>query len=145
MKKYKASEELAEILIKNGFVENTKTKYPDHYNRLLNNGYSPNSVKRSFLYKPNHNLIFDYINIVPYYRKSCNGTEIKIELTENEIKSIITFYKLSSQHKSYFKKTGDDIPNLYTEYESYKSYISSQNKLSKYQTDIIKIFDEIKI
>jgi hypothetical protein len=46
---YEASQELADLLIKNGFTENTARHFPDHW-ALLQTGhtYYPNIMNRSF-------------------------------------------------------------------------------------------------
>ncbi len=120
---YQASKKLIDILINNGFKDITNEIYPDHFKRLKENGYDPQKVKRVLAMDKRNYVKFDYINILPCYHKSCSGPEMKTELTSDEVKSIITFFKLPYQTRSALKRNNLIIPELYKEYYHIKENI----------------------
>lgn len=142
MKTFKASEELAQLLIKNGLKEVTFSKYPEHHNKILKDGYNPHNSKRIFEVNSDNYVLFDYITIKPFYKNNCNGAEMKVELSENELKSIIVFYKLPHQTRNAYKRKGRSITNLYTEYIYLKE--NPEYKRANKQT-IISVFESIDI
>lgn len=95
MKVYDASQELIDILITNGFVEDTVRTYPQHAKRLVSDNYNPHGVKRHFSYPgTREKVFFDYINI-----KLPTGVQ-KYSLNTDEVKSLIAFCQLSSADRS---------------------------------------------
>lgn len=95
MKTYKASQELIDILLANGFVEDTQKTYPEHAKRLTGDNYNPHGMKRHFSYPGTREKVyFDYINI-----KLPTGVH-KYDLNVNELKSLIAFCRLSSNDRS---------------------------------------------
>ncbi len=64
---YFASQNLIDIFIKNGFMDITKVKYPDHNSFTEKNGYNPDNCKRTLglSEKGKHYVFFDYVNIKP--------------------------------------------------------------------------------
>ena len=142
METFKASEELAQILIKNGLNEITFSKYPEHHNRILEEGYNPHNSKRIFAVNSDNYVLFDYITIKPFHKKSCNGAEMKVELSENEIKSMIAFFKLPYQTRNAYKRRGNSILNLYSDY----IYIKENPEYKKPNKQIIiSAFESIEM
>jgi hypothetical protein len=91
MKKYEASQELIDILLNFGFQEDTSVTYPQHAKRLNDGPYNPGGMKRHFKFPGTRETIyFDYINMrLP--------TNIDLySVTEDELKSILTYVSLSS-------------------------------------------------
>lgn len=125
MKTYTASNELAEILKKNGFKEVTEKEYPEHYKLIQTKGYFPESSKRKFVFTLNSDyILFDYINIFYKFPHS------KIELTATELKSIITYYKLPQKHRV---TPDSDILNLH----DYYATICKTNEWMKFEGDAL--------
>lgn len=95
--KYKVSQELIEILLKNGFREVTQKTYPEHYAKLLKNGYNPDSIKRHFAFKKNSHWVayikFDYTYIQILHDTPCLQ-EMLYAIDENQLKSVFTFFKM---------------------------------------------------
>lgn len=116
MKKYTASEELAQILKKNGFKEITSTKFPKHQDEIEANGYTSGKSKRAFSINSKDSVEFDYLEIKPRHKGRCDGPEMKTELSENELKSIIAFFNMPFQSRNAYKRNGGYIPNFYTDY-----------------------------
>ncbi|MDB5012823.1 MAG: hypothetical protein JWQ25_1025 [Daejeonella sp.] len=95
MKSYEASQELIDILLANGFVEDTNKRYPEHAKRLIGDNYNPHGMKRHFSYPGTREKIyFDYINM-----KLPTGVQ-KYNLNTDELKSLIAFCRLSSTDRS---------------------------------------------
>lgn len=95
MKTYKASQGLIDILLANGFVEDTQKTYPEHAKRLIGDNYNPDGMKRHFSYPGTREKVyFDYINI-----KLPTGVQ-KYNLNVDELKSLIAFCRLSSTDRS---------------------------------------------
>ena len=98
---YKASEKLAQIFIQNGFVENTETKYSEHFEKAKKEGYNPSSMKRSFSYKTLFSINFNYIKIDSFGMFtffSCYA------LTDNDLKCVITYMKLSVYDRKFVRE-----------------------------------------
>ena len=95
IKTYKASQELIDILLANGFVEDTQKIYPEHAKRLIGDNYNPDGMKRHFSYPGTREKVyFDYINI-----KLPTGIQ-KYNLNVDELKSLIAFCHLSPIDRS---------------------------------------------
>lgn len=142
MKIYKASEELAQILIKNGFTEVTSERYPDHYKRILENGYDPHKSKRAFAMNAKNFVLFDYVMIKPFHKEGCKGTEMNPEFSEDEIRSIIAFFHLPFQTRNSYKREGSDIPNLHSSY----TYLKDNPDYKKGNRQIIiDAFENVKL
>jgi hypothetical protein len=101
MKKYKASQELVDILLNFGFQEDTHVNYPVHSKRLNDGPYDPGGMKRHFKFPGTKETIyFDYINMrLP--------TNINLySITEDELKSILTYVSLSSADRRGLENDG---------------------------------------
>ncbi|HEK22196.1 hypothetical protein [Mucilaginibacter sp.] len=95
MKIYDASQELINILIANGFVEDTSRTYPEHAKRLVGDNYNPHGMKRHFSYPGTREKVyFDYINII-----LPTGVQ-KYNMNNDDLKSLIAFCQLSSADRS---------------------------------------------
>lgn len=95
MKNYEASNELIDILLKNGFVEDTSRTYPEHARRLVGDNYDPDRMKRHFSFPGTREKVYlDYINI-----KLPTGVQ-RYKMTIEEVKSLIAFCRLSSADRS---------------------------------------------
>ncbi len=104
MNTYKASQELIDILLANGFIEDTQQTFPEHAKRLIGNNYNPNGMKRHFSYPGTREKVyFDYINI-----KLPTGI-YKYDLNVNELKSLIAFCRLSSNDRSLLVTEGYNV------------------------------------
>ena len=69
--------------------------YPEHAKRLVGDNYNPHGIKRHFSYPGTREKVyFDYINI-----KLPTGVQ-KYRLDTNEVKSLITFCRLSATDRS---------------------------------------------
>lgn len=142
-KYYEASEELVRILLKNGFRDITNQFYPSHIERMEQDGYNPQSHKRVFAISKSDHLKFNYTQIEAFYR-GCTGSDMKYKLTVDELKSIIAFYKLPPQSKSYiYSKSRDSITSLYTYYDTICEY----PRFCKRKSDLgfKKLFETVQI
>jgi hypothetical protein len=133
MKIYKASEELAQILLKNGFKEITSTKFPDHHKQIIENGYNPYESKRAFEINSKNYVLFEYDMIKALHKEGCAGSDMKTEFSENEVKSIIAFFKLPYQTRNAFKRKGLGILTLHEKY----FYITKNPEYKKRNDQII--------
>lgn len=122
MTNYKASEKLIDIFKRNGFREVTEEKYPDHYKRLMHSGYDPKTMKRILTIDGKNYVKFDYLSILPIFNGGTDGPEIKDELTIDEIKSIVTFFKLPHQTRKALKRHHQNVLNLHERYSGIKRY-----------------------
>ena len=141
MKKYEASQELVDILLKNGFEDKTEQHYPEFYSAMQRNGYST-ALKRKFSYHSHKDyIIFDYINIHAF--RGHAGLGSRARMTELELKSLIAFFKMPATFRGNWRsKNGEDVFGLYAEYQrTYKNplYDTADNRRLK------KIFDEIEL
>ncbi|ASE61577.1 MULTISPECIES: hypothetical protein [Chryseobacterium] len=93
MKNYYASEELAQILLNNGFVDITDKKFPLHFKQIKENGYDPEKAKRAFRINTKDLILFDYITVKFVHKgNGCSATNMRKEISENELKSAIAFF-----------------------------------------------------
>jgi len=91
MKKYEASQELVDLLLNFGFQEDTHVNYPEHSKRLNSGPYDPHGMKRHFKFPGTKETIyFDYINM-----RFPTSVDL-YSVTEDELKSILTYVSLSS-------------------------------------------------
>lgn len=99
MKTYQASNELIDILLQNGFIEDTKTTYPMHASRLKGDNYNAHHMKRHFSFpRTREKVLFDYINMrIP--AGICSSS-----LSSVELKSLVTYCKLSSADRAALKE-----------------------------------------
>jgi hypothetical protein len=141
MKIYTASQELIETLLRNGLTEITKEMKPDHFKRLQKDGYDPRKIKRVFAvkcygYKKNY-LELDYETIKPLFKGGAKLSDMKKEITDDDLKSLIGFYKLSHKEK---KRT-----NMYSLESYYKSILQHpqyyKNKLEA--TLFVEMYESI--
>lgn len=121
MTQFKASHELADILLRNCFKETTKQIYPKHFEFIKNNGYNPDLSKRIFSLGTN-NIKFDYINIIPSYNGGCHGNEIASQIGELPLKGIIAFYKCSSRTRNFLYLRYREITKIYSHYKTINEY-----------------------
>ncbi len=144
---YKASKELVEIFLKNGFTEVTEKVYPEHVNRLNKEGYNPHRQKRKFVFgttgRNRNSVLFDYISITPYRLGGCQGGDSKLELTEDELKSILTFYKLSTASQSAYGKAGGRVIELHTRYKRICENPEWHNKKS--DRELKMVFESVSV
>ena len=95
MKLFKASQELVDILLKHGFTDCTDKLYPHYYRRMNQCGYDPYSMKRIFCFGGTGDyLLFNYVYITLHHTGYFNHTEERLRLSEDELRSLIVFYKL---------------------------------------------------
>lgn len=107
--KYYASEELANVLIRKGFVETTEKSYPKHYKLIKEKGYDPAIIKRKFSYGNNASILFDYVDITGYGDFMSFSTS-SLEL--HELKSIFTYLEVPTYTKYALKKRCKHIFNI---------------------------------
>lgn len=144
MENYKASEELINVLLKNGFTEVTKEKHPLHFDKLITDGYDPLKMKRLFSINGHkRNFIqFDYTMIQARFREGVNSGNMKTEISTNELKSLITFYKLHFQTQNKMKRNGLSIFTLISDYNSIKKHPDFYKK-DKSALLLVDIFEKI--
>jgi len=136
-KTYRASEQLVEVFIRNGFNEITASRYPEHARQIQQNGYNPHAQKRAFIVgnRKQNVLTLDYINIIPYHHgASSEGT---LSLTEEELKSIVAFYKLPAAAQLAFKRSNGKITELYARYKRICENPSSYYRRSDRQIKVV--------
>lgn len=116
MKTYEASQILVDILLKNGFEERTERYYPSHFKDLQRMPYNPNSFKRVFQFHSHRdNITFDYINIHAYVNGGeCGGST---KLSEDEVKSLIAFYKMPVGFRRTFSRSNRSVLDLHLDYK----------------------------
>lgn len=120
MKKYTASEELAQILLKNGFSEITSAKFPEHQKNIEENGYEPLKAKRAFSINTKDLVIFEYTMIKASPKGGCIGINMSEEFTADQIRSIIAFFNMPFQTRNAYSRQGSAIPSLHEEYSYMK-------------------------
>lgn len=133
MKTYKASEELAKILLSNGFIEITSSRFPDHHSAIVANGYSPQKSKRAFGINSKDFVEFDYTMVRACHKGGSVGSDMSEEFSEDQIKSIIAFFKLPFQSRNAYKRSGSAIPSLYQDY----LYMKMNPKFKKEKREIL--------
>lgn len=118
---YSPSTELVSILLENGFQDITNKTYPDHYEYIQQYGYDPGLSKRVLQYNRGRDCIkFDYITITPCFQGA--ALESKYSLNEDELKSLITFFKLPYHARVAVIGKGLSIFRLHEEYGEIKQY-----------------------
>lgn len=144
MKKYTASQETINILLKNEYIEITKEIHPQHFKRLQKEGYDCRNTKRVFSanrdygYKQDY-IEFDYDMIKPVRRRGVSASEMKREITTEELKSFIGFYKLP-----YKERKRINVFNLESYYNSIKKYPEHYNKKTKAMS-FIEMYENIRL
>jgi hypothetical protein len=99
MKLFKASQQLVDLLLRNGFTDFTDKLYPHYYKRMNQAGYDPYSMKRIFCFNGTDDyLLFNYVYITLHHTGYFNHTEERHRLTEDELRSLITFYNLPPEN-----------------------------------------------
>ena len=140
---YSPSKQLVEIFINNGFKDDTEKVYPPHFKLLTEKGYTPKNVKRAFSYGTCCKVQFSYSQVVASYKDTSFNSDLHETLTENELKSIITFCKLPPQTKAAYRRKHLGIPDLYKKYNDIKEQPEwHKDKGSKL---IVEIFESIKL
>lgn len=140
---FTASAELCNILLNNGFSELTKKHYAKHYEQLHLKGYNPNSQKRVFSIDNRNLLKLDYISIVPYYRGSCPGSDIKNILSDLELRSIIAFYQFKSPSRARLYNINNGITNLHSYYRLIIDFPKNHKSISDNQFK--SLFEAVKL
>jgi hypothetical protein len=138
MKKYEASQGLVDILLNFGFQEDTHVNYPEHSKRLNNGPYNPHGMKRHFRFPGTKETIyFDYINMrLP--------TNIDLySVTEDELKSILTYVSLSSADRRGLENdryNALSIPEIITRMKATpRLYSTALNKRIKDKFDAVEL------
>lgn len=142
MKTFTTSEELAKILLKNGFSEITKNLFPTHHAEILKNGYSDGKSKRAFGINSKDFVVFEYDMIKAYYKGGCKGVNMKQGMSSEEITSVIAFYNLPFQTRNALQRSGVAIPTLFQTYNYIKEnpdYTNSSNKF------IVNAFEKVAL
>ncbi len=99
---HKASQQLIDILLSNGFKEHTPSSNPEHWNLLQEKGfYDPLSVKRDLRFG-RLTIFFNYIDICIRYNSSAYY-KTTYKLSDSEVKSLILFTKLSPSNRAFLK------------------------------------------
>lgn len=100
---YKASQQLIDILLSNGFKEHTSSSCPEHWNLLQEKGfYDPDSVYRDLRYG-RLKVFFKYQSIEISYNECAYPKSTK-ELSKSEVKSFVLFTKLSPSNRAFLKR-----------------------------------------
>lgn len=121
MRIFKPSEELAQILLNNGFTETTKKLYPESYSAIKLDGYDSKKMIRFFQKNPNNTIKFQSGEIIIRYKNGYTPIDIKEELSEDELRAAITFFNLPHQTKTTMKRKKEPITELYKTYYNIKS------------------------
>jgi len=138
MKKYEASQELVDILLNFGFQEDTHINYPEHSKRLNNDYYNPHGMKRHFRFPGTKETIyFDYINMRLPTNIDLYG------VTEDELKSILTYVSLSSADRRGLENdryNALSIPEIITRMKAIpRLYSTALNKRIKDKFDAVEL------
>ncbi len=142
MKTCSASQELVDILLKNGFIDKTKETYPDHYKRMKEKGYNPYAVRRKFTNHSRRDFIFfDYVNITPLHNGGCTENECRYTPTTDELKSLITFYKLPVHDRGTWSLSYNAIPELHLRYKEICEHPTWYN--SAFDKRVKKVFESV--
>lgn len=119
MKKYEASQELIDIFLKHGFIDKTENVWPMHFQRMQTHKYEPDGVKRVLEWRTHGNrnyIYFDYINVKVVYRHNIYAESLSF--SEDELKSILVFFNLSTQDRwEWIKKPNHPIVSIYEYYQ----------------------------
>jgi hypothetical protein len=130
---FKASPELVTLLLKYGFSDNTEKLYPKHFKQMKERGYDPHSMKRIFCFRQHEDyLLFNYVYITLHHNGAFSHTEERKTLTTDELRSLITFYKLPPQG-------GKEWLEAYTNaLDLYKYYRNARAMPEVYNTELDK-------
>ena len=95
---YSANQELIDILLKNGFTDDSEKKNPEHWKRLIEKKkYDPYSIKR-FFKKGRIEIKFDYISIEIRYNSS-TFCYVNYTIEDFQLNALLKFSNLSSNKK----------------------------------------------
>lgn len=139
MKIYEANNELAEILLSQGFIDTTSP-------------VDKIKKKKSFKLakKSRKEIYFDYINI-QIYNSAC-GQDSRIHLTETELKLLLLYFKLSPNDfkeldingNFEFKNAETRLDYLKKEFEDLKQYDFQKRRKEKLMR-IFNTFENISL
>lgn len=118
---YKANEELAAILLKNGFIDTTSEGERDKNKGKREFRLNKNSRKKIYL---------DYINI--RIENSFHVCDNKINLSENDLKLVFLYFKLSTSNlKDVFDDNKFGFKNSFERLESLRKELSNLKVMYK--------------
>jgi hypothetical protein len=101
MEQFEASQQLVEILLNSGFIEDTQKTYPTHAIRFKSGEYNPHYMKRHFMFPGTREKVyFDYIHM------RLPGKQDRYKLSLDETKSMITFCSLSAADRKKWEEQG---------------------------------------
>lgn len=140
MKTFRASTELVDLLLQNGFSEETVSYFPDHFSRMKEKGYDPKKVKRKFSYSSRRDyIIFNYqdISFVHTYSDIASG----VELEENEIRSALAFYKLTDKERKEYLSTYRNVTDFSLHYHKIKE--KEEEQLTRLEKKILQAYEGV--
>lgn len=137
--KYIASDNLANILLKFGFIETTEKIYPDHYSYMSKFGYESGKVKRRFDCKQSFCILFDYINIRGFGKIQSFS---KTTLNEDDLLSVLMYANMDSTIKTVVKNRCNTILDIADHCRKISSS-DSWNKAVKTNGKLEALYDKI--
>jgi len=144
MKTFKASQELVDILLKQGFTDETERYYPAHFQRMKTRGYDPYSMKRMFSFHSQEDyILLHYIYVMFLPNGSFERSEERRLLTENELKSLVAFYNLPSDSRIAWKQTSKKAIDLHIHYQKLCDY--PEMYYSPLDKKIKQVFESINL
>lgn len=115
---YVTSEQFAQLLIKSGFVERTKLKYPEDHAKIAAGQYDPTLHRRVFRYGKLFVIHFEQSRL-----RGVNGffgfQSTALDL--GQVKSILAYTKLPNHTKTAVQNRCRNILDLEKEYHRIKS------------------------
>lgn len=140
MKTFRASTELVDLLLQNGFSEETGSYFPEHFTRMKEVGYDPKKVKRKFAYSSRRDyIIFNYqdISFVHTYSDIASG----VELEEKEIRSALAFYKLSDKERKEYLSTYRNVTDFSLHYQKIKE--RKEDQRTRLEKKILQAYEGV--
>ena len=128
---YTASDELANLLLKNGAKDNS----------LHRNRNRPLNAKREFSFGKRHYIVFDYQDIQIF---TPGQTETTCCLSEEQVKSILAYYTLPYNSRSTFDSTGRSILDFSKYCNSIKEDWDNIRPRT-FEFNIVRSFESVKI
>jgi hypothetical protein len=98
---YAVSNELADILLKNGYTDETEKYFPESFNLIQKKGFIPGSHKRQFNFSETNYIIFDNKNIIIH--NPPNHINL-LEISKEELFNVLALNHIPQKYYNYFHK-----------------------------------------
>ncbi len=137
---YVTSEQFAQLLLRNGFSERTKLKYPDDHAQITAGQYDPSLHSRAFKYGKLFVIHFEQSQL-----RGVNGFFgfQSTVLNNGQVKSILAYTKLPNHTKTAVQNRCRNILDLEKEYNRIKALEGTS--LGMTDQKIIEVFESVSL